>query len=101
MRSRLELQTILEEILGSQEVYFQPPASVSMTYPAIVYSRSDIDSRFANNNPYALTTAYMVTVIDKNPDSKYVKKIAMLPMCSYDRSYRSDNLNHDVFTLYF
>lgn len=100
MTGRLELQAIFEEILGSQNVYFQPPASVSMKYPAIVYSRTEIDSRFAGNNVYAQATAYMVTVIDKNPDSEYVKKVSKLPMCSYDRSYRADNLNHDVFTIY-
>lgn len=100
MDSRLNLQAIFEEILGSRNVYFQPPASVSMKYPAIVYSRSDINNTFAGNSVYAQATAYTVTVIDKNPDSEYVKKVSMLPMCSYDRSYRADNLNHDVFTIY-
>lgn len=101
MASRLELQTLLEGILGSSNVYYQPPASVSMRYPAIVYSRSEIENTFANNSVYAQTVGYSVTVIDKNPDSEYVKKISMLPMCIYDRHYVSDNLNHDVFTLYF
>lgn len=100
MTSRLKLQAIFENILGSQNVYFQPPASVSMKYPAIVYSRSDMISNFAGNYPYTKATAYTVTLIDKNPDSEYVKKISMLPMCSYDRSYKADNLNHDVFTIY-
>lgn len=100
MDSRLKLQAIFEEILGSRNVYFQPPASVSMKYPAIVYSRSEIQNQFAANTVYAQATAYMVTVIDKNPDSEYVKKVSKLPMCSYDRSYRADNLNHDVFTIY-
>ncbi len=47
------------------------------------------------------TTAYQVIVIDKNPDSDYVKKVSLLPMCSFDRHYVADNLNHDAFTLYF
>ncbi len=101
MGSRVELQGVLEELLGSRNVYYQPPASIKMSYPAIVYSRYDIDTRHANNNPYTQTTAYMVTVIDKNPDSVYVNKVSSLPLCSYDRHYVSDNLNHDVFTLYY
>lgn len=101
MGSRLELQALFENILGSRNVYYQPPASLSMKYPAIVYSRTDIDSQFANNFPYSQTNAYLVTLIDKNPDSEYVKKISMLPMCSYDRNYKADNLNHDVFILYY
>lgn len=101
MGSRVDLQFLLESILGSENVYFQPPASVSMKYPAIVYSRDDIENFNANNGVYAQSTAYMVTVIDKNPDSEYVKKVSQLPLCSYDRHYVADNLNHDVFTLYF
>lgn len=101
MGSRLELQGVFEELLGTRNVYYQPPASVKMQYPAIVYSRYDIETDFAGNRPYALYTAYMVTVIDKNPDSEYVKKVAMLPMCNFDRHYVVDNLNHDVFTIYY
>lgn len=101
MGSRLELQEIFENLLESRNVYYQPPASVLMKYPAIVYSRSDIENFHADNKVYAQTAAYSVTVIDKNPDSKYVKKVSMLPMCSYDRHYTADNLNHDVFTIYF
>ena len=101
MSNRLELQSLLESLLGSRNVYYQPPASLSMKYPAIVYVRDDIQSRHAGNGVYSLNTAYSVTLIDKNPESAYVEKIASLPMCSYDRHYVADNLNHDVFTLYF
>lgn len=101
MQDRLKLQAILEEQLGSKNVYFQPPASVRMTYPAIVYSRSDIDNRFADNSPYTQEKAYNVTVIDKDPDSEIVDRIARLPKCIYDRNYKVDNLNHDVFTLFY
>ena len=38
MGTRLELQNKLEELLGSRHVYFQPPESVKMEYPAIKYS---------------------------------------------------------------
>lgn len=101
MASRLDLQTLLENILGSRNVYYQPPASVQMKYPAIVYSRYDIDTRHADNLPHIRTNAYTVTVVDKNPDSKIVDEVSKLPMCTYDRHYVADNLNHDVFTLYF
>ena len=80
MSRRTELQTLLEEILGSKNVYFQPPDTVSMKYPAIVYS---------------------LNRIDKNPDSEFIDKISSLPLCQFDRPYKSDNLNHYVFTLYF
>ena len=101
MGSRLELQTLLESVLGSRNVYYQPPASVRMNYPAIVYFRSDIENDFANNSAYIQSRAYEVIVIDEDPDSNIVRRVSQLPMCRYNRHYTSDNLNHDVFTLYF
>lgn len=101
MPSRLNLQTELESILGSRSVYFQPPSSVRMQYPAIVYSRKDIEKRSANDGAYRKLPSYEVILIDKNPDSKFVDKILDLPYCSFDRHYESDNMNHDVFTLYY
>ena len=100
MASRLDLHTKFEEILGSRNVYYQPPASVKMQYPAIVYSRKNIETRFAGNVVYMKSSSYEVVLIDRNPDSEFVDKILQLPYCSYDRPYTKDNLNHDVFTIY-
>lgn len=100
-RPRTELQTLLEEILETDQVYFQPPENVQMKYPAIVYHRDFADTKFADNNPYRYTKRYMVTVIDRNPDSAIPNKIALLPMCSFNRFFTADNLNHDVFQLFF
>lgn len=101
MASRLDLQAFLENLLGSRNVYFQPPASVKMNYPAIVYSRKNIVNEHANDGVYIQNNCYEVIVIDKNPDSEYPLKLARLPLCSFDRHYEAENLNHDVFTLYF
>lgn len=100
-KRRLELHEILCEILGTRNVYFQPPASVKMKYPAIRYSRYDIQNLPADNIPYKRDRAYQLIVIDPDPDSAIVEKVAQLPMCSFDRNYVSDNLNHDVFTIYY
>lgn len=101
MPSRLELQTVFEELLGSQNVYFQPPASVKMNYPAIVYGLEDIENSFADDGVYLSQRKYSVTVIDKDPDSEIVGKVAALPTCQYNRHFEAENLNHDVFILYF
>lgn len=99
--NRLELQTFLENLLGSRNVYFQPPEGKKMNYPAIVYERKDIRNSFADNKVYSQMLAYQVTVIDEDPDSKIVEKISQLPTARFDRPFTSDNLNHNVFTLYF
>lgn len=101
MGTRIQLQSLLETLLESRNVYFQPPPSVKMKYPCIVYSLSDIDTKFADNNPYSNSRRYQLTAIDPNPDSTIPDKLALLPMCIFDRSYTADNLNHYVFNIYY
>lgn len=101
MRSRIALQQKLEELLGSRNVYFQPGPSVQMKYPAIVYSRNTVDTKHANDCAYNQLMRYDVILIDKNPDSEFVSKLLSFPLCGHSRTYKADNLNHDVFTLYF
>ncbi len=101
MASRLELQEMLCNILGSKNVYFQPPSSTQMKYPAIRYSISDIQNTFADNTVYTQARAYQVMVIDKNPESSIVDAVSKLPTCKFVRSYTADNLNHTVFIIHF
>ncbi len=101
MDNRLQLQTLLEKLLGSRNVYFQPPASIHMKYPAIVYKLDDIDNQFANNQVYDQRRGYLITVIDPNPDSVIVTRVSMLPKCQWQTGYAADNLNHTNFKLYF
>lgn len=101
MASRLDLQALLEDILGSRNVYFQPPDSVAMKYPAIRYSLSNIENVNANDLPYKQSKTYEVILIDSDPDSQYVDQISQLQYCRFDRYYPADNLNHYVFTLYY
>lgn len=101
MGSRPNLQILFENLLGSRNVYYDPPESVRMSYPAIRYKRSKISNTFANNSVYKQDNRYEVTVIYNDPDSDLPGKISRLPMCVHDNSYVADNLHHDVFTLYF
>lgn len=101
MSNRERLHQELCDILGSSSVYFQPPESIKIKYPAIVYSRQRIENTFANDAIYSQKKAYKVTVIDKDPDSVIVDKISLLNMCRHDSHFVVDNLNHDIFTLYY
>lgn len=98
---RLELQKLLEDILGSKNVYFEPPPNFKMKYPCIRYKRARYDPQYADNIPYKLVSRYELTFIYRDPDNETVYRLAQLPMCSYDRPYTADNLSHDVFTLYY
>jgi hypothetical protein len=101
MAQRLELQTLLESVLGSKNVYFQPPSNIGMNFPCIIYKRDDFNINYANNKFYVGKKRYQITVVDKNPDSLISDAVATLPLCSYDRFYVADNLNHDVFNMFF
>lgn len=101
MADRPNLQTLLEELLGSRNVYFQPPESLKMNYPAIVYSLDNIENKHANNSVYDSRRRYAVTFITDDPDSRVIGELAYLQMCRFNRHYKSNNLNHYVFELYY
>lgn len=99
MMSRLELHEVLCDILGSRKVYFQPPESIKISYPSIVYKRNDINPKFANNKQYTTYREYEVTLLDANPDSPFVKQIEELEYCEYVRNFQTSGINHDVFKI--
>jgi hypothetical protein len=99
MAQRLELQALLESLVPN--VYFQPPESVKLQYPCIIYKREFRSTEFADNQPYKDRKRYQVIVIDSDPDSAIPDQVAALPLCVFDRFYTADKLNHDVFRLFF
>ena len=101
MADRLELHSLLQELLGSSNVYYQPPESIKMQYDAIRYSKQTIMSRYAHDRKYMMRDCYELIVISRLPDNPVIKKLLELPYCSYDRHYIADNLHHDVLTIYY
>lgn len=95
------LGKMLINILGSNNVYFQPPESILIEYPAIVYELDKISATHANNKVYNLSTRYVLKYITKDCNSEIVKKLSELPMCTFDRHFNNSNLNHYVYTIYF
>lgn len=102
MGSRLDLQIELEVLLGSTNVYFQPPESKRLVYDCIVYDRKDIWNRHADNKNYALMDCYELTFIYRNPDNPLTHEILEhFQYSNFTRHFTSDNLNHDVITIYY
>lgn len=98
---RLMLQSELETLMGNDHVYYDPPENLKMEYPAIRYSKGKIDTRHANDKIYKKMTRYELIVISRKPDSEVIDALLELPYSLYDRHYVSDNLHHDVLTLYY
>src|SRR4051794_13470025 len=99
MGSRLELQAVLEAIV--EPVYFQAPTGTEMQYPCVLYERDQSHTVFADNRPYSRTKRYLVTVVDRNPDSELPDLVEALPLCTFSRAFETENLHHWVFTLFF
>lgn len=102
LEKRKELHRILSEVLGSNNVYFQPPEGKRLSYPCVVYSRNYANTKYADNRTYAFRYRYKITYIDSNPDSDFVERLGQrLPMCIFDQHYTADNLNHEVLNVYY
>jgi len=99
MGLRSDLQELLQTI--APNVYFQPPPTMVMSYPCIVYQRDDILDQHADDQPYHSRKRYQVTVIAQDPDSAIVDAVKRLPLSTYNRFFTAHNLNHDVFQLFF
>lgn len=101
MARRHKLQEVLEAVMGSRNVYYQPPATLRMNFPCIVYELGGSDSRYADDIKYSRHKFYQVTVIDRNPDTEVPDMVEALPYSSMDTTFVKDGLNHFVFTLHF
>lgn len=102
MDRRLTLHETLIEILGSNNVYFQPPESVKMSYPCIRYTKSRPRINHADNIGYFNKTHYELMVIDTNPDTTIPDRLVeQLEYCSINRYYTANNLTHVALELYY
>ena len=112
-RSDLLIQE-LRDLLGTDEVYFQPSADAGIdgenayiftgiTYPCFIIERSNVFQPKADNRTYLFRPSYKITYINQDepdPEMLYAFKEAF-PTASYDRHFVSDNLHHDVWNLYY
>ena len=101
MGTRQDLQNLLEGILGSKYVYFQPPETLKLTYPCIIYTLGDIHTRNADDRHYTMQKIYNITVISRDPENEIAQTILALPKTRFDRRYVTDNLYHDILTMYY
>lgn len=97
---RVELHHKLEGVLGSKNVYFQPPTGLKMNFPCVVYNLSDANDVHADDKIYRRLYRYTMTYITKDPDDPKRDSFDDMQYCSFDRFFVSDNLNHYVYTIY-
>lgn len=96
-----ELQFLLEQLLGTKNVYFQPPEEKQLVYPCIIYQLDGVKTIYADSIPYKNSKRYLVTYISKTPDMYVPDQIALLPTASFNRYFVQKNLNHWSYRIYF
>lgn len=102
MEKRLQLENELAEILGTDNVVFQPSGSTRLKYPCILYEKAGFHTQQADNRNYKITQKYDITVIYKDPDESIARRILEhFEKCSHNRTYKADNLYHDSLTIYY
>ena len=103
MASRLNLQRELEDIIGSENVYFQPPASFYMNYPCIWYTLRRPDTKKADNVRYLHTKHYQLIFITEDGETEIPDKILNhFPLSSMSSApYAEDGLYHYPIDLYY
>lgn len=102
MGTRVQLDALLHEIPGIEHVYFQPPPNLQMEFDCIVYELADIHTMRADNKHYIQHKRYTVTLVMRKYKEETIDALLnKFDMVSFNREFRSDNLYHHVFDLYF
>ncbi len=101
MGKRIDLHKKLRKILGSDQIYFQPPRNVQLKFPCIIYDLNRYDIKYADDKKYLGTKGYTVTYVSPDPDDSTWEDILELPLSSFNRFFTADDLNHWVLELYY
>lgn len=99
MKTRTEMQSMLEEVLGSSNVYFQPPSNTSIKYPCIVYSFERFNINHADNQPYIVTGRWHIHHMYKNPKNDLKEKFLYVPFCTFDRRIVTEGVYNDYYNI--
>ena len=102
MARRLQLHEEFCRILGTRNVYFQPPESVKLKYDCIVYSINNREDLRADDKHYRKLIRYEVTLIYRDPDSDLPERMLdEFTRITHQRHFTVDNLHHDIYTLFY
>lgn len=101
MGRRLELHKKFLAIKGLKNAYFNADSNVRMVYPCIRYERSGEQVEHASNGRFITRDRYIVTAIDRDPESSIFRALEAFPYYSFNRFYTADGLAHFVCSIYY
>lgn len=102
MKSQQEVHSILVDLVGPDvKVYHAVPSNMTIQYPCVLYVMDDLFVNSADNKPYMRNKRYLVTAIEKDPTIPIGNALSNLPLATFSRHYRADNLSHTAYSIYF
>ena len=97
-----DLRSMLISILpDGYRCYIQPPGEERMKYPCILIDRNRNSVSHADDANYLIFKNYTITYIYYDIDDPVVDILTDLPFCELDRNFKSDNLYHSAFTIFY
>lgn len=100
-RTRIDLHHMLVDMLGSDNVFFDPPEKFKLQYPCIVYSLEGFSDISADNIAYRRMRRYNLTYITPIPEDPFADELADLRYCTLNRPFISSDLYHWSYTLFY
>lgn len=102
MDRRQKLHEELKRVTGIKNVYFQPPESIKLKYPCVIYSKQPFRTVRANNTAWINNRPYRVVIVCSDGDNKFAEMLLNgFKYCSYDSRYISNNMYHDSLTIFY
>jgi len=96
-----DVRTTLMNVTGATNVYYQPPPTLKMQYPCIIFEKSDEQFKHADNSVFNRMIEYQAKVVYSDPDCPIIEQMSKVRYCRFDRHYKADGMYHDVYSLYF
>lgn len=94
------LHSYLEALLPNVTLYFQPPESIKLEYPCLIYRLDNVFSKNADNVPYIVKNRYSLTLITKKVEEDMYYKLLSLESAKYERLFIADGLYHLIVTIH-
>ena len=98
-KTRLTFQQFLKT--KTARVYFQPDENIKLTYPCIVYSKTRLDSMFADDKIHKLNHGYKLIYITRDPDDALIDELVSIPYARFLRQYNVNGLYHNEYIIYW
>jgi len=98
--SVLTVHSYLASLFPTVTLYFQPPETLKLTYPCIIYSIENIFTRHADNRPYKIKNRYSLMLITRTLDETLNDILLSIESARFERLFIGENLYHFIVTIH-